>query len=84
MNDTLDAGSNGNKTLEKVIDLVRNRKTSLPTLPVVINNIIVTAKNEKASTRDLADFIINDQAISAQVLRVANSAYYGMPQKIDN
>lgn len=69
---------------EKVIDLIRNRKTSLSTLPVVINNIIVTAQSEKTSAKDLADFIMNDQAISARVLRVANSAYYGMSKKIDS
>jgi len=69
---------------ENVIDLVRNRTTSLPTLPVVVNNIIVTARSEKTSAQDLADFIMNDQAISTRVLRIANSAYYGMPKKIDS
>lgn len=69
---------------EKVIDLIRNRKTSLPTLPVVINNIIVTARSDKSSAKDLANFIVNDQAISARVLRIANSAYYGMSKEIDS
>lgn len=69
---------------EKVIDLIRHRRTSLPTLPVVINNIIVTARSEKTSAGDLANFIVNDQAISARVLRIANSAYYGMSRKIDS
>jgi putative nucleotidyltransferase with HDIG domain len=69
---------------EKVADLVRHRKTSLPTLPVVVNNIITTARSEKTSAKDLANFIVNDQAISARVLRIANSAYYGMSRKIDS
>lgn len=68
---------------EKVTDLIRSRRTSLPTLPVVINNIIVTARSERSSAKNLADFIINDQAISARVLRIANSVYYGMSQRID-
>jgi putative nucleotidyltransferase with HDIG domain len=68
---------------EKVIDLIRKRKTGLPTLPVVVNNIIVTARSERTSAKDLSDLIITDQAISARVLRLANSAYYGMPQRID-
>jgi HD-like signal output (HDOD) protein len=68
---------------EKVTDLIRSRKTGLPTLPVVVNNIIVTARSERTSAKDLADLIITDQAISARVLRLANSAYYGMPQRID-
>ena len=69
---------------EKVVDLIRNRRTSLPTLPVVINNIIVTARSDKSSAKDLANFIVNDQAISARVLRIANSAYYGMSKEIDS
>lgn len=69
---------------EKVTDLIRNRKTSLPTLPVVMNNIIATARSEKSSARDLASFIVNDQAISARVLKIANSPYYGMCKKIDS
>jgi putative nucleotidyltransferase with HDIG domain len=69
---------------EKVIDLIRNRKTGLATLPVVINNILVTATSEKTSAKDLANFIMNDQAISARVLRLANSAYYNMSKKIDS
>ena len=69
---------------DKVTDLIRNNRTRLPTLPVVINNIILLARSEKTSARDLADFIINDQAISARVLKIANSAYYGMSQKIDS
>ncbi len=69
---------------EKVIDLIRNRKTGLATLPVVINNILVTATSEKTSAKDLANFIMNDQAISARVLRLANSAYYGMSKEIDS
>ncbi|MCJ7615894.1 MAG: HDOD domain-containing protein [Desulfobacterales bacterium] len=68
---------------EKVTDLIRSRKTGLPTLPVVVNNIIVTARSERTSAKDLADLIITDQAISARVLRLANSAYNGMPQRID-
>jgi putative nucleotidyltransferase with HDIG domain len=69
---------------EKVIDLIRHRKTSFPTLPVVINNIMATARSEETSAKDLADFIVKDQAISARVLRIANSAYYGMSNKIDS
>jgi len=69
---------------EKVVDLIRNKSTSLPTLPVVINNIIVTAKDEKTTATDLAGFIANDQSLSARILKIANSVYYGQPRKIDS
>ncbi len=69
---------------DRVTDLIRNPKTTLPTLPVVTHNIIVTARSAETSAKDLANFIINDQAISARVLKIANSSYYGMSQKIDS
>ena len=70
------------ETYEKVLDFIRNQKSSLPTLPVVINNIIVTAKSDKTSAYDLADFIINDQAISTRILKIANSALYARQREI--
>ena len=69
---------------ERVVDLIRNKSTSLPTLPVVINNIIVTAKSDRTTAADLAGFISNDQALSARILKIANSVYYGQPRKIDS
>lgn len=69
---------------EKVIDLIRNNATSLPTLPVVIHNILVTARNDNTTARDLAGFISNDQALTARVLKIANSPYYGQPHRIDS
>lgn len=69
---------------DKVIDLIRNKATSLPTLPVIINNIIVMVKDERTTAGDLAGFISNDQALSARVLKIANSPYYGLPKKIDS
>lgn len=79
----LQINATGKKNLERVIDLVSDQKTDLPTIPIVIDNFIKTAKSEKTSAKDLADFIINDPAISIRVLRLANSAYYGMSKKID-
>lgn len=69
---------------DRVTDLIRNPKTTLPTLPVVTNNIIVTARSAETSAKDLANFIVNDQAISSRVLKIANSSYYGMCQQIDS
>lgn len=69
---------------DRVTDLIRNPKTTLPTLPVVTNNIIVTARSAETSAKDLANFIINDQAISTRVMKIANSSYYGMSQEVDS
>lgn len=67
----------------KIIDAIRNKRASIPTLPAVITNILSLIKNENSSASDLASAIGHDQAISSRMLRIANSAYYGLSHKVD-
>ncbi len=69
---------------ERIIDLVRDKRTHLPTLPVILTNILKVASDENASAADLASFIGKDQAMANKVLRLANSAYYGLARKVDS
>jgi HD-like signal output (HDOD) protein len=69
---------------ERITDLVRDQKTQIPTLPVVLNNIMKAVSNELVSASDLADFISKDPAIANKVLRLANSAYYRSSGKVDS
>jgi len=69
---------------EKITEKVRNKKTQLPTLPVIVNNIMSAARDDRTSAKDLADFIVRDQAISNKILRLSNSAYYGMMKEVDS
>ena len=69
---------------QKITDLVRSKRTELPTLPVIVENILGTARSERSSAKDLAYFIEKDQAISNKILRLANSAYYGLMKKVDS
>jgi HD-like signal output (HDOD) protein len=82
VNPLLDRTSMGIK--EKIIDLVRDKRTQLPTLPVILTNILKVASDENASAADLASFIGKDQAMANKVLRLANSAYYGLARKVDS
>ena len=68
---------------ERVVDLVRNKRTQLPTLPVVAQKILELAQDEDTSARDLEIFIAKDQAIANKVLKLANSSYYGMGRSVD-
>ena len=69
---------------ERFVDLIRNRDASLPTLPVVIGNLLAKADSESATPEELARFLSNDQSLAARVLRIANSPYYGLLRKIDS
>jgi len=56
--------------------------TILPTIPVVFYKIIQCADDPKSSASDLKNTILNDQSISAKVLNLANSAYYGFMKQV--
>lgn len=49
----------------------------LPTLPVVARKILMAADEESNSYQSLAAMVSRDQALTAKVLGLANSAYYG-------
>ena len=52
------------------------------TLPEVTVKIIQIVENPKSTARDLHDIIKNDPALSARILKVVNSAFYGLPGQI--
>ncbi len=54
----------------------------LPTLPTVVAQVMVTMDQPTSSARDLERLVANDQAIAARLLKLANSAFYGLPGKV--
>jgi putative nucleotidyltransferase with HDIG domain len=56
----------------------------LPPLPQVVLKIHELIRDPDSSAKDIAKVIETDQAIATQLLRTANSAYYGMPGKISS
>jgi len=70
-------------TLSKIKKAIEKAK-ELPTLPVVANKVNALLYNPKSNVSDLAKIIDRDQSLTAKVLRLVNSAYYNLPQKITN
>ncbi len=54
----------------------------LPTLPAVVPRILSLMQDPGTDTRRITEAISNDPAMTSKILKVANSAYYGFPQKI--
>lgn len=63
------------------IDIV-GRLHKLPTLPHIVTKILQEISNPESSAINLAKIIASDQSITASVLRVVNSAYYGFSRRI--
>jgi len=61
--------------------LVR-RIDDLPTLPRTVFRITEMINNPRSSARDLAQVITDDQVLTARLLRLVNSSFYGFPQRI--
>lgn len=56
--------------------------TNLPSPPVVFNQITKIINNPKTSVKDIAAIMSEDAAMSAKVLRLSNSAFYGARSEI--
>jgi len=68
-----------NQTAQKVVDRLKD----IPTLPAVVQKIIEIVDSPHTSASDLNKAISLDQALSAKVLKLVNSAFYGFPKKIE-
>ena len=54
----------------------------LPSLPVIVQEVIASFNVADLDSAALANKIAQDQGLSARVLRVANSTFYGLPRKV--
>lgn len=54
----------------------------VPTLPAIVARVLEVLNQPNASADDAARLIGQDLALSAKVLRLANSAFYGIPRSI--
>lgn len=60
------------------------RIKDLPTLPSVLGKILATAADPDSSALDLGQHISADQSLSATLLKLVNSAYYGFYRQISS
>lgn len=60
------------------------RIKNLPTLPPIVSKVAKMVENPETSTADVGKVIAQDQVLSARVLRMANSPFFGMSRKISS
>ena len=63
--------------------MIENIK-QLPALPTIVNKLIRVVSSVETSAEDAASLIEKDPALTTKVLRLANSAFYGMPRSISS
>jgi putative nucleotidyltransferase with HDIG domain len=69
------------EALEKMRALIGGIK-NLPTLPIVIARLTRMLADPETSVKKVTQLLAEDQALTAKILKLANSAYYGFPGQI--
>ncbi len=67
---------------ERLISIIEDELQDLPSLPAVVVRVMQSLNNPKTSAADLNQIISSDQALTAKLLRLVNSPYYGFPRRI--
>jgi hypothetical protein len=76
-----DKGQPSNEALKKEI---LQTLSALPPMPQVLSKAREVMGNPKSGFKELAGVLETDQAIAARVLKLANSAYYGLSGKVSS
>ena len=63
---------------QQVLDQIKE----IPAMPNVIVKALGIIKDDTSGTKELSEIMAYDQALTSQVLKLVNSAYYGFAQEI--
>ena len=59
-----------------------NQVDSLPSLPATVSKVMTVTADPESSADDLVHAILPDQAMCATILKIANSAFFGIPHNV--
>ena len=65
-------------TLKELIQRVED----IPVLPAIVHKVMVLTEDPNSTIQDIESVILQDQSLTARILQLANSAYYGYARKI--
>jgi len=69
-----------NERYKKIIESI----DQLPALPSIVSRLIQVINSPDSSADDAASLIEKDPALTSKMLRLANSAFYGMPRAVSS
>lgn len=73
------AGESSDEAVEKVYG---RQLKSIPSLPHVLSTVNSLLDDPAASLREIASVLSTDEGLASRVLRLVNSAYYGIPRMV--
>lgn len=67
---------------QSIVAKIKDSIEKMPPLSPVVHKIIIVANDVTSSAQNLTDVIQLDPVLTAKVIRMVNSAYFGLPQEI--
>ncbi len=67
---------------DQYLNSINSQIESFPALPAIVTKVMAVTANPESSANDLMQIILPDQAMCATILKVANSAFFGIPREV--
>lgn len=80
--DMIPAAVEPQQDTHELVDALINELERLPAQPSVAMRVVSVADQPNSSARDLSGALSMDPSLTARVLRLANSAYYGLSRRV--
>lgn len=69
-------------TAVNLTDRIRSQIKDLPPLPKVVNRLVKVVGDDRSNAEDVTKVLAGDQALTAKVLKLVNSSFYGQSGEI--
>ena len=70
--------------MRKDTDAIVRNIVDLPTLPQILTSLMPLLDDPNSSVRDINNIMGKDQALVAKILKLVNSAFYGIPTRVSS
>jgi HD-like signal output (HDOD) protein len=70
------------KALPAHLQRAMSRVTEIGSLPQITTKIVAVVENPRSTAADMHDIVKTDPALATKILKVVNSAFYGLPSQI--
>lgn len=64
------------------INVINKQIDSFPALPATVTQVMAITANPGSDAKDLMEVILPDQTMCSTILKIANSAFYGLPREV--
>lgn len=68
-------------TESNLVEIIR-QVDNFPALPATVNNVMAVTGDPESTAQDLMQAILPDQSMCTTILKIANSAFFGMPRQV--